>query len=145
MATGTQRTQAASETMGKTMEAFTKNMAPNVESMMKANAQVGQMWMEQWNNISRELMNFANTRLTHDMEVMQQLTSCRDPFQAMQLQSECLQKASKQYMDEAGKIADMASEASVNCFKQMDEGLREATGNSESSGPSSSSGGSKAA
>ena len=145
MATATQRTQETTEEMSKDVERFAQNLAPSFEAMMKANAQAGQIWMEQLNNISNELITFTNNRLSHDMEVMQRLSNCRDPFQAMQIQSECLQTASKQYIEETGKIAEMATEASMNCFKQMDQGLRDATRNVERSSKSdgsSSSGGS---
>lgn len=132
MATATSRTQAAAdETMSKAINTFTQNMAPNLESLMNANAEAGRVWMDHWNNINQELVDFANTRLSHNMEVIQQMSSCRDPFQVMQLQTECFQTASKQYMDEIGKLADMATEAGVNCFKQLDEGLRTAAERTE--------------
>lgn len=132
MATKTQ-TFPASEMMNKMFEGFTNGFGQNFDGVVKANTQAGQLWMENCQKIGRELVDFYNTRWSSDVEAMRKLAECKDPFQAMQLQADCMQTAMKQYMDEAAKITDMATDASVNCFKQVDEGVRQATAESAKS------------
>lgn len=122
----TQSKDASGEAVNKAMEAFTANFGTNFDSIMRANAQAGQLWMENCSKIGRELMNFANDRWSKDLEAFKKLSECRDPFQAFQLQADCMQTMMRQYMDEAAKVTDMATDAGVSCFKSLDEGVRTA-------------------
>jgi len=123
----TQSKTASGDAANKAFEMFTRNFGTNMDSMMKANAQAGQVWMENCSKIGRELMDFANDRWSQDVEAFRKLSECRDPFQAFQVQAECVQQMMRQYMDEAAKLTDMATDAGVSCFKSIDEGVREAT------------------
>lgn len=131
MATQSQEPAAASTTMSKAFESLTSGFGVNFDSLMKANAQASQVWMENCSKISRELMDFMNTRWTNDLEAARKLGECRDPFQAFQIQADTLQTAMKQYIDEAAKLTDMTTDAGVSCFKSIDEGVREATSASD--------------
>lgn len=132
MATQSQDPATASATMSKAFESLTSGFGMNFDSLMKANAQAGQVWMENCSKISRELMDFVNNRWTKDLEAAQKLGECRDPFQAFQIQADTFQTAVKQYIDEAAKLTDMTTDAGVSCFKSIDKGVREAASASES-------------
>ena len=114
--------------MEKTAENFPTlmNFGPNVDTLVKANAQAGRIWMESYNKIGRELMDFVSERWNRDVETMRRLSECRDPFQAFQVQADCMQTAMKQYMEEYAKLADMATDANVSAVQSLDEGMRNA-------------------
>lgn len=122
------KTQASSSTqeINKAFDALTGGFGTGFDSVMKANAQASKTWMENWQKVTKEFWDYCNTRWRTDLETMRELSECKDPIQAMQLQASAVQNGLKQNMDEAAKLADMASDASVNCFKQIDEGLRQA-------------------
>lgn len=132
MATQTDEKNPSAAAINKAFESFGNGFGTNMDSLMKANAQAGQVWMENCSRISRELMDFANSRWTKDMEAFRELSECRDPFQAFQIQANTVQTAMKQYMDEAAKLTDMATDAGVSCFKSIDEGVRSATSSDKS-------------
>ncbi|WP_161958822.1 phasin family protein [Ferruginivarius sediminum] len=134
MATQSQEKTPSAAAFNKMFEGFGDDFGTNFDSLMKANAKAGQVWMEQCSKISRELMEFTNNRWSKDVEAFRELSECRDPFQAFQVQANCVQSAMKQYIDEAAKLTDMATDASVSCFKSIDEGVRSATSSGEESG-----------
>lgn len=127
MATQSEEKNPSAAAMNKAFESFGNGFGTNFDSLMKANAQAGQAWMESCSRISRELMDFANSRWSRDLEAFRELSECRDPFQAFQVQANTVQTAMKQYMDEAAKLTDMATDAGVSCFKSLDEGVRSAS------------------
>lgn len=102
------------------------SFAPNIDTLMRANAEAGRIWMDNYNKMSREFMDFVSDRWNRDVEAMRRLSECRDPFQAFQVQADCMQTAMKQYMEEYAKLADMATDASVSAVKSLDEGVRTA-------------------
>jgi hypothetical protein len=126
-AQGQTQTAKTIESGSPNVDEIANGIAGNVDHIMKANAQASQALLENWSKIGQELMTFANSRWGCDMDAVRELSECRDPFKAFQIQTNAFQTMMTQYMDEAAKIANMATDASVSCFRSLDNGLREAS------------------
>lgn len=120
------RTVSPSATMTTMFESLTNGFGWNFDGLAKANAEAGRAWMQSWQAIGRELADFYNARWASDVEAMNKLAACKDPAEAMRLQADVVQAAAKQYMDEAVKVAGMASDAGADCYKQVDANFRRA-------------------
>jgi hypothetical protein len=96
------------------------------DSLLQANAKAAEIWLESWSKLADESATFMGRRWKRDVELLEKVWACRSPQELLQVQSEFFQKALVDYMKEAGKLADMETEAGVAEMEALDEGAREA-------------------
>lgn len=99
---------------------------PGFESLLQANAKAAEIWLESWSKLADESAGFMDRRWKRDVELLEKVWACRSPQELLRVQSEFFQKALVDYMKEAGKLADMETEAGVAEMEALDEGAREA-------------------
>ena len=97
------------------------------ETLMKANTQAAQIWLEGWLKLVSETTNFTVKRWGLDAEFLERLGGCKTPIEVMEIQTEFMQRAMKEYIEEATKLGDMETEAVVSGIKAMDQGVQKAT------------------
>lgn len=115
-------TESPFEAMTAPFEAVAQGMNGQFGYMMKANADAGRQWLEGVNRISSELMTFSSNRLQHDMQAVQKLAECKNPNDAVKLQTECWSECVRDYMQEAQRLCELASDASSNYLSSLDGG-----------------------
>ncbi|MGF1593679.1 MAG: phasin family protein [Kiloniellaceae bacterium] len=98
------------------------------ESLLQSNAKAAEIWLESWSKLAGESAGFLGRRWKTDIELLEKIWSCRSPQELLQVQSEFFQRALVDYMKEAGKLADIETEAGVAEMEALDEGAREACG-----------------
>ena len=69
--------------------------------------------------LNGELMSFVNTRLKHDADLGQALAKCSNWADAANLQQEWAQKASQEYLLEAGKLMEVASKVAQESWQPV--------------------------
>ena len=80
----------------------------SMESFVRANAAV----LEGMAALSAEMLAFGNKRLSANIERSQTLAGCRDMEQAFKVQTEFLESAVRQYLDQANQV--MAIMSTIN-------------------------------
>ncbi|MEM9426136.1 MAG: phasin family protein [Pseudomonadota bacterium] len=70
-----------------------------VSAMMAINPVFAKAWMDMMSESAR----FMTERLRRDMELQQNLLSCKDPAELMKVQSDFMREAMAQYADEASR------------------------------------------
>ncbi|MEO1457878.1 MAG: phasin family protein [Pseudomonadota bacterium] len=60
--------------------------------------------------LGEEMMRFTEKRLTHDRETLSALAHCRTPKDAIALYGQFLDRAGKDYSEEAGKFAGLCAD-----------------------------------
>ena len=97
-----------------------------VETLMKANAQAAQVWLEGWFKLVNETADFTTKRWGLDADFMEKLATCRTPVDVMQLQAEFMQRAMQDYIKETSKLVDMETDAAVSGINAIDQGVKKA-------------------
>jgi hypothetical protein len=80
-----------------------------------------QAYLSNMTALNEELMRFAALRLQHDAEFGQTLTKCQDWSAAAELQQGWVREASEEYFAEAGKLLELASKATIEGWKPVQE------------------------
>lgn len=101
--------------------------AKGFESLLQANAKAAEIWLDSWGRLAGESAGFVTRRWQQDLELVEKVWACRTPLELLQLQSAFLQRALCDYMREAGKLADMETDAGVAEITALDEGARKAS------------------
>ena len=114
----TRKTKAAPTSAGLSSELL--------ETLMKANTQAAQVWLEGWLKLVSETTDFTVKRWGLDAEFLKRLGSCKTPVEVMELQTEFMQRAMKEYIEEATKLGDMETDAAVSGIKAIDQGVQKA-------------------
>lgn len=94
---------------------------------MEANTQAAQVWLEGWLKLVSETTNFTVKRWGLDADFLKRLGSCQTPVEVMELQTEFMQRAMKEYIEEATKLGDMETDAAVSGIKALDRGVQKAS------------------
>lgn len=97
------------------------------DSLLKANAKAAEIWLDSWSRLAGESAGFVSRRWKQDLDLLERLRSCRTPLELLQVQSEFMQQALVDYMNEMGKVADMETEAGVSEIEALDAGAKEAS------------------
>jgi Phasin protein len=97
------------------------------EGLVQANAKATEIWLESWTKLAGESARFVTQRLEQDMDLLAKMRACRSPLELLQLQSAFMQRALVDYMQEAGKLADMETAAGVSEIEAVDRGVRQAS------------------
>lgn len=64
--------------------------------------------------LNSEVMSFVNARVNQDVELGQALCRCGNWSDAMDLQQDWMRQATQEYLDEAGRFIDLASQVAKN-------------------------------
>lgn len=122
MATGTDKT-ATPKVKGK--PEFTLP-AEGFETLLAAQAKAAEIWLTSWGRLAGESTGFVTRRWQQDLKLIEKIWACKTPLELLTLQSEFLQQALCDYMREAGKLADLETDAGVAEIEALDEGVRRA-------------------
>ena len=115
----TRKTKAAPASPGLSSELL--------ETLMEANTQAAQVWLDGWLKLVSETTNFTVKRWGLDAEFLKRLGTCTTPVEVMELQTEFMQRAMKEYIEEATKLGDMETDAAVSGIEALDRGVQKAT------------------
>jgi phasin family protein len=86
---------------------------------VKALLQASDVMMKGMMAVSQEMSEFANKRMHENMERSQSLLHCTDPSSAFGLQCDFAQKATQQYLEEAGRLMALATQLSGKCWEPL--------------------------
>src|SRR5690606_30183082 len=93
------------------------------EKLLKAQAKAAEIWLASWGRLAGEAAGFVSRRWQQDLDLVEKFWACKTPLELLELQSNFLQKALCDYMHEAGKLADLETDAGVAEIEALDEGL----------------------
>lgn len=103
-----------------------QGLEKSFESLVQANAQAAEIWLQSWTRLADESAGFLSKRWKQDLDLVEKICACKSPLELLQVQSEFMQKALIDYMRETGKLADMETDAGVAEMEALDEGALEA-------------------
>ena len=83
-------------------------------AFVKAMAKASQSYVDGIGEITREFSDFLNTRLKHDVELGETMSSAKDWGQVAEAQQEWVRQAGEEYMAEAQKIVDLSMKLATN-------------------------------
>ena len=141
MARQSQRTQATQEAgqpqdkpetvQAKTVEtaetAETGNGAGNGlanDEALAAMVRANEVLLQGMTEMQREIVEFGNARLRHDIETQEALSQCQDLEQAFKVQAEFAQKAFQQYSEETAKLMALSAKIGRECWGPFTEVTR---------------------
>jgi hypothetical protein len=84
-------------------------------------SRAGQAYFNSVTALNEELMCFMALRMRHDAEFGQTLTKCEDWSAAANLQQGWVREAGEEYFAEAGKLLELASKATMESWKPVQE------------------------
>lgn len=122
MATGTDKTATRKAQAPGTLPLS----AEGFEKLLEAQAKAAEIWLGSWGRLAGESAGFVTRRWQQDLELVERIWACKTPLELLTLQSEFMQKALCDYMREAGKLADLETDAGVAEIEALDEGVRKA-------------------
>jgi hypothetical protein len=115
-----------SHAAGHTAKRAAGNGATNYASMMamnnafmEATSEAFQSYMKAMMSISEALLSFATSRIQCNLRTSEELMRCRALPDAMRVQQEWLREASDQYINEATKIVDIATQSTIKGFSPL--------------------------
>lgn len=76
--------------------------------------------------LNDELMSFVNARLSRDVELSRALSQCSNWSDAASLQQEWAQRATREYLIEAGRLTELASKVATESWEPVYERANEA-------------------
>ena len=79
-------------------------------------------------SMSQEMMQFASTRLRENMDLSGSVLQCGDPREAFRLECDYARSATRQYLDEAGKLLAIAADTSQRSWAPIEELTKETLG-----------------
>ena len=82
---------------------------------------MGQSYFNSLSALNEEMMKFMALRLQHDAEFGQSLAKCNDWAAAADLQRGWAKAAGEEYFAEAGKLLELASKATMEGWKPVQE------------------------
>jgi hypothetical protein len=89
-----------------------------VAAMMAVNPVMAKAWMDMMSEGTR----FLTDRLQRDMAFQVRLLACRDPMEAMQMQTEFVRETMQQYADEASRVFKMAFQSADDIGEDVSHG-----------------------
>lgn len=82
---------------------------------LEAWSQVGQSLLDGFGALQSEATRFVTMRIEQDLAVQRELAGCHSPAEAMEVYSAFGRKAMQDYLDEAGKVSDIAAGMTKAC------------------------------
>ncbi len=98
-------------------------------------SRAGQAYFNSVTALNEELMRFLALRLQHDAEFGQTLTKCEDWSAAAELQQGWVREAGEEYFAEAGKLFELASKATIEGWKPVQERASQALDDLQKAAP----------
>ena len=93
----------------------------NFNALMKAN----EVLMGNVLELTQQIFAFGAARLQENIRISQSLMSCRDPDEAVRSEGEYLQSAVEQYVDQSGKMLELMSRMTRECWSPLEDRARE--------------------
>lgn len=89
--------------------------------------EIAQTMFEGLDTYREEAARFVGHRMRQGFAMPRNLACCRSPQEAFGVYLEYLQTAQKEYLEEAGKLADLASKSAKTVSEEVSEAAAEAT------------------
>jgi len=80
----------------------------NLASLLAVNERAFRSWARGVSAFTEEMARFTEARLREDNAAWQVLAACRSPLDAFECQRRYAEKATEQYLAEAGKLSELA-------------------------------------
>ncbi len=114
--------QAASHTAkraaGNGAASYASMMTMN-NAMMETAAEAFQGYIKAVMSISEAMISFATARMQMNVRTSEELMRCRAIPDAVRVQQEWMREASDQYMTEATKLVDIATQSTLKSFNPL--------------------------
>lgn len=98
-----------------------------LDSLLAANERAFRAWARGVSTIAEEMNRFTQSRLREDAEAWQVLATARSPMDALECQRRFAEKAAAQYMEEAGRLSQLAVSIANESYSSAETELAEAT------------------
>jgi len=98
-----------------------------LDSLLAVNERAFRAWARGVSTIAEEMNRFAQARLREDAETWQVTATARNPMDALECQRRFAEKAATQYMEEAGKLSQLAVSIASESLSSAQTELAEAT------------------
>jgi len=105
---------------------------------MHALLQASDAMMKGMMAVGQEMTEFASARIRENVERSETLMQCADPVSAFGLQCNFAQKATQQYLEEAGRLMALATQLTGKCLEPIQTYTKETLGQTVSGGASES-------
>lgn len=105
----TGKSRAASETSQVSASDQLNRIAEFNSTAMEVFAQACRLYADGIATLNEELMGFVNARLDRDIELGRAFSECPNWSDAASLQQDWTQQATREYLAEAGRLAELAS------------------------------------
>lgn len=86
--------------------------------------QASNKWLETWMAVSSEILEFGKTRLDRSVEAGRAIARTSSIDQAVELQADYARSMMRDYMEEAGKLADMSTRAMLESLTALQPARR---------------------
>jgi hypothetical protein len=113
------KSKAESERSQSNTNEQLNQMAAANGAAMEIFAQACQAYATGVATLNGELMGFVNTRLNRDIELSRALCRCANWSDAINLQQDWAQQATREYLAEAGRITDLASRVAQESWQPV--------------------------
>ena len=117
---------------GRKRAAETPAPAPEVQAAMAANEQnlgalmkANEALLGNVLEITQQVFAFGAARLQENIRMSQSLMSCRDPDEAIRSEGQYLQSAVEQYVDQSGRMLELMSRMTRECWSPLENRARE--------------------
>jgi hypothetical protein len=96
------------------------NTVANLEPLFQA----GNKWIEAWMAVGTEILQFSKSRLDRSVEIGKAIARSSSIEQAVDLQADYTRTMMRDYIDEAGKLADMGTRTLLDGFTALQSAAR---------------------
>jgi hypothetical protein len=86
--------------------------------------QAGNKWIEAWMAVGTEILQFSKARLDRSVEMSKAIARTSSIEQAVDLQTDYTRAMMRDYIDEAGKLADMGTRTLLDGFIALQSAAR---------------------
>ncbi|QEX14941.1 hypothetical protein FRZ44_02170 [Hypericibacter terrae] len=86
---------------------------------VKALLQASEVMMKGMAAVGQEMSEFASQRIRENVERSESLLHCTDPTAAFGLHCDFAQKATQQYLEEAGRLMALATQLTGKCWEPL--------------------------
>jgi hypothetical protein len=114
-AEGPQMAAAESITPAIDYQAFALASGASVKALLQAS----DVMMKGMMAVGQEMSEFANVRMRENVERSQSLLQCTDPTEAFGLHCNFAQKATQQYLEEAGRLMALTTQLTGKCWEPL--------------------------
>ena len=99
------------------VDALVQRNGENMKAFMKAN----EVMLEGMATLGREMMEFGNNRLSHDLKASETLMQCHGADEAFRVQCDFARDAAQQYLDHATRLMNLTAQLTRQCWAPLQE------------------------